>query len=156
MAQLAAPSLGPWARLTLRALTREARLAAAPAALPLALRSAPPALAGTPGGQLPRSGLLAPVRSGIVLTREDLRARPRRRPGSVTGSASAATRLQAMLDQDAAATLGWLSRFARRWAGWHVGQQLVAGPDPRRWWADRAAGTAVVLRELQRRVVAAG
>ena len=61
-----------------------------------------------------------------------------------------------MLDQDAAATLGWLSGFARRWACWHIGQQPVAGPDPRRWWADRAAGTSVVLRELQRRVVAAG
>jgi hypothetical protein len=151
--RLATPSLGPWARLTRRALTREARLATAPAALPLALRTAPPAL-GTPGGQLP-DWLLAPVRSGIVLTHGDLRA------GAAAAGAGyrAGERrysLQAMLDQDAAATLGWLSGFARRWAGWHIGQQPVAGPDPRHWWADRAAGTWVVLRELQRRFVAAG
>ena len=69
--RLDTPSLGGWARLTLRALAREARLAAAPAALPLALRTAPPALE-TPGGQFLRP-LLAPVRSGIVLTRADLR-----------------------------------------------------------------------------------
>jgi hypothetical protein len=153
VAQLATPSLGPWARLTQRALTRETRLAAAPAALPLALRTAPPAL-GTPDGQLP-ARLLAPVRSGMVLTHSDLRA------GAAAAGAGyrAGERrysLQAMLDQDAAATLGWLSGFARRWACWHIGQQPVAGPDPRRWWADRAAGTSVVLRELQRRIVAAG
>ena len=91
----------------------------------------------------------------MVLTHSDLRA-----GAAATGAGYRAGErrysLQAMLDQDAAATLGWLSGFARRWACWHIGQQPVAGPDPRRWWADRAAGTSVVLRELQRRVVAAG
>ena len=173
--RLDTPSLAGWARLTLAALAREARLAAAPAALPLALRTAPPALEtpggqlppapDTPGGQLPPAPdapggqllgpLLAPVRSGIVLTHGDLR--------DAAAAAGAGYRagerrytLQAMLDQDAAATLGWLSGFARRWACWHIGQQPAAGPDPRRWWANRAAGTSHALHELQRRLVAAG
>jgi TorA maturation chaperone TorD len=166
--RLDTPSLGPWARLTLRALAREARLAPAPAALPLALRAAPAALGpagatsggapvsttGDAGGQL-LDALLAPVRSGVLLTRQDLRA--------AATAAEAGCRLgerrytlQAMLDQDATATLGWLSDFARQWAGWHARQQPAAGPDPRHWWADRAARTAAALSELQRQLVAAG
>jgi Nitrate reductase delta subunit len=163
--RLGTPSLSPWARLTLRALGREARLAAPPAALPLALRAAPAALgtASAIGGQAAASAtggrlldtVLAPVRSGVLLTREDLR--------EAAAAAGAGYRLgerrytlRAMLDQDAAATIGWLSDFARQWAGWHARQQPVAGPDPRHWWADRAAGTALALSQLQRRLVAAG
>jgi hypothetical protein len=167
--RLGAPSLSPWARLTLRALGREARQAAAPAALPLALRAAPAALGtvSAANGGVPDSAatsdrggglldaLLAPVRSGVVLTREDL--------GEAAAAAGVGYRLgerrymlEAMLGQDAAATLGWLSDFARQWAGWHAGQQPAAGPDPRHWWADRAARTAVTLNELQRRLVTAG
>ena len=168
VARLGIPSVRLWARLALRALTREAREAGAPAALPLALRAAPPGL--DPGGAGTAAGngagteaaaraadahlpdvLLAPVRSGIVLTREDLR---RAATAGGTGYRIGERRyaLQAMLSQDAAATLGWLSQFASRWAGWHSEQQPVAGPDPRCWWADRAAATAVALHELQRRI----
>ena len=168
VAKLGTPSLSLWTQLARRALTREAREAEVPAALPLALRAAPPGLgpggAGTAAGNgagtaadvrpgvahLP-DALLAPVRSGIVLTREDLR---RAAAAGGTGYRVGERRytLQAMLDQDAAATLGWLSEFAGRWARWHGEQQPVAGPDPRRWWADRAAATVVALHELQRQV----
>jgi hypothetical protein len=164
--RLGTPSLGPWARLTLDALSREARQCAAPAALPLALRAAPPPLGpasavpsltpgavSTPGAGGPTTGhllglLLAPVRSGIVLTREDLREAA---AFGGTGYRVGERRytLQAMLDQDTAATVGWLSDFARQWASWHIEQQPVGGPDPRRWWADRAAGTALALHELR-------
>jgi nitrate reductase delta subunit len=166
--RLGTPSLGPWARLTLRALARETRLCTAPAALPLALRAAPPPLGAGDApdetgwaGPAPGAGghlldlLLAPVRSGVLLTREDLR--------EAADAAGVGYRLgerrytlAAMLGQDGAATLGWLSGFARRWASWHIEQHPVPGPDPRRWWADRAAGTAVALRELQRRLVTTG
>lgn len=169
--RIGAPSLGPWARLTLEVLGREARRCAAPATLPLALRAAPPALgaalgeasgwaggrpagkeAGNPASHL-LDLLLAPVRSGIVLTREDLReAADAAGVGYRVGERRYA--LRAMLDQDAAATLDWLSGFARRWASWHIEQQPVTGPDPRRWWADRAAGTALALRELHGRIAA--
>ncbi len=153
--RLGTPSLGPWARLTLRALARETRLCTAPPALPLALRAAPPALADVVSDGNLLDLLLAPVRSGLLLTREDLR--------EAADAAGVGYRLgerrytlAAMLGQDGVATLGWLSGFARRWASWHIEQQPVCGPDPRRWWADRAAGTAVALRELQRQLVTAG
>jgi hypothetical protein len=161
--RLGTPSLGQWAELTLRALAREARQAAAPAALALALRAAPAALgaASSVNGRTKDRGdgllgaLLAPARSGVVLTREDLRE-----AASVTGVGyrlgERRYTLEAMLSQDAAATLGWLSDFARRWAGWHAGQQPAAGPDPRHWWADRAARTAATLKDLQSRLVTAG
>ncbi|HCU94221.1 MAG TPA: hypothetical protein DHU96_16460 [Actinobacteria bacterium] len=162
------PTLGTWARLTLDALAREARCCAVPATLPLALRAAPPPLAtvlseaSAPAGSGPAGSetgdpaghlldlLLAPVRSGLVLTRENLReAADAAGVGYRVGERRYT--LQAMLDQDPAATLGWLSGFARQWASWHIEQQPVTGPDPRRWWADRAAGTALALRNLQRR-----
>ncbi len=151
--RIGTPSLGLWARLTLTALAREAGRCAAPAALPLALRAAPPALAAAVGDNNLPDLLLAPVRSGIVLTREDLRAAA---DAAGTGYRIGERRyaLQAMLDQDVAATLGWLTGFARQWASWHIGQQPVAGPDPRRWWAGRAAGTALTLRDLQGRLTA--
>lgn len=151
--RLGTPSLGPWARLTLRALARESRLATAPAALPLALRAAPSALDTCSGHLLDL--LLTPVRSGIVLTHGDLREGAAAAGAGYRAGERRYT-LQAMLDQDPAATLGWLSGFARRWACWHIEQQPVAGPDPRHWWADRAGSTAVALRELQRQLVTAG
>lgn len=147
--RLCTPRLGTWARLTLDALAREARCCAAPATLPLALRAAPPPLAQAVSNSHLLDLLLAPVRSGIVLTRENLReAADAAGVGYRVGERRYT--LQAMLDQDPAATLGWLSGFARQWASWHIEQQPVTGPDPRRWWADRAAGTALSLRNLQR------
>jgi Nitrate reductase delta subunit len=162
--RLDTPALGAWARLTLRALARETRLCAASPGLPLALRAAPPPLAPPgPGGTGTYPGgdgglldlLLAPVRSGVVLTREDLREAAQT-AGVGCRLGERRYTLQAMLDQDAPATLGWLSGFARRWASWHVQQQPVPGPDPRRWWAARAAGTATALHQLQRQLVTAG
>jgi hypothetical protein len=160
---LGTPSLGQWAVLTLRALVREARHATAPAVLPLALRAAPAALetVSAANGRVDDSrdglldALLAPVRSGVVLTREDLR--------EAAAAAGLGYRLgerrytlKAMLGQDASATLGWLSDFARQWERRHAGQQPIVGSDPRDWWAERASRTAVTLKELQRQLVTAG
>ncbi len=168
VSRLAAPSLSRWARLTLRALGREARQVAAPAALPLALRAAPAPLPGKgraaasaaregvpdDGGGL-LDALMAPVRSGVVLTRHDLR--------DAAAAAGVGYRLgerrytlQAMLSQDAAATLSWLAAFARQWSDWHTGQEPIDGPDPRLWWAGRAQRTVMTLTELQRQLVTAG
>jgi TorA maturation chaperone TorD len=160
--RLGTPALGPWARLTLQALAREARLAMPPAGLPLALRSAPPPLRPVGTGSASALGrhdlldvLLAPVRSGVVITSEDLR-----QAAAVTGVGyrlgERRYTLAAMLDQDSPATVGWLRTFARRWARWHARQRPVQTPDPRRWWAGRAGGTAVALSELQGRHLAAG
>jgi TorA maturation chaperone TorD len=165
VSSLAAPSLSRWAQLSLRALSREARQAAAPASLPLALRSAPAALradhhAGasmvrdSDGGRL-LDAVLTPARSGLIVTRDDLRdAAKRAGVGYRLGERRYA--LQAMLGQDTAATLGWLSSFATQWADKHARQQPVNGADPRHWWAGRAQHTAATLSKLQRQLVAAG
>jgi TorA maturation chaperone TorD len=145
---LGVPSLAAWAQLTLSALGREARRAAPPSALPLALRTAPPPVTPADGrGQL-LDALVAPVCSAVLLTGTDLR--------EATAAAGLGYRvgerrytLQSMLDQDPEATLGWLAGHARRWAALHAAQQPVAGHDPRHWWARRAARSARTLRQLK-------
>ena len=152
--RLGVPSLAAWARLTGSALGAEARRAAPPAALPLALRTAPAPVSFAPvssarvssaeRGQL-LEALLAPVRSGVLLTSADLRAAAAAAGlGYRVGERRYA--LRALLDQDAAATVAWLGGHASQWAARHAAQQPVAGPDPRRWWARRAARTARTLR----------
>ncbi len=151
--RLDVPSLAAWAQLTRSALSREVRRAAPPPAYPLALRTAPPPLRmADDRGQL-LDALVAPVRSGVLLTGMDLR-----------GAAAAAGlgyrigerryTLRALLDQDASATLGWLASHARRWADLHTAQQPIGGHDPRHWWARRAARTARTLTRLQTRLAA--
>lgn len=144
--RVAGPALAAWAELTLRALHREARSPAASptAALPAALRAAPaPLRSGDSRDQL-LDFLVAPVRSGILLTREDLReAAAAAGLGYRVGERRYT--LAAMLDQDAGAALDWLSGHASKWAKWHAGQLPVGGHDPRHWWARRAAGTARTL-----------
>jgi hypothetical protein len=166
--RLGVPSLAAWGRLTLSALGAEACRAALPSALPLALRTAPepigpppgapptgPAQAGAaqagaaPAGPTAGRGwlldaLLAPVRSGVLLTGADLRDGAKAAGVGYRVGERRYT-LQAMLDQDAGATLSWLAAHARRWAALHAAQQPVAGPDPRHWWARRAEHTARTL-----------
>lgn len=145
------PSLRAWARLTAGTLAAvEAGLPAAPD-LPLALRvAAPPPEDATVGGLL--DGLLAPVRSGIVLTHDDLVAGA----GTLGVGLRRGERryvLRAMLEQEPAGTGAWLAGFA---AGWeHRHRQRWAATDPHlpedphhpvaAWWAARAAATAGLL-----------
>ncbi len=157
--RLDVPSLAAWARLTRSALGTEARRATPPAALPLALRTAPPPVSWPPASSAPArsapasssaepgqllDALFAPVRSGVLITGADLRAAA---AASGLGYRVGERRyaLRAMLDQDATATLAWLAGHASRWAALHAAQQPVAGPDPRHWWARRAARTARIL-----------
>jgi TorA maturation chaperone TorD len=152
---LGAPSLAAWARLTRSALGREARRAAPPPALPLALRTAPPPIRPAARRDQLLGALLAPVRSAILLTGADLReAAAAAGVGYRVGERRYT--LRAMLDQDAGATLSWLAGHASRWAALHAAQQPVAGPDPRHWWARRAARTARTLDRLGSRLPAAG
>jgi Nitrate reductase delta subunit len=153
--RLGAPSLAAWARLTLVALGREAHRAAGPPALPLALRAAPAPI-GRPEnrGQL-LDALIAPARSGVLLTREDLREAV-----AVTGLGYRVGErrytLGALLDQDVGAAVAWLADHARRWAVLHATQQSIGGHDPRHWWARRAARTARTLQQLPTLLVTGG
>jgi hypothetical protein len=147
---LGAPALTAWARLTAAAVTEEigaapAATGLAPARLPLALRAAP-AMPGA-GSSLDDlvGALITPVRSGIIVTR--------RRLAEVAGQAGVGFRigerrfaLRAMLEQDPAATLTWLSRECGRWARRHASRPSADAVT--RWWAGRAASTGRLLREL--------
>ena len=166
-AALDAPALAAWARLAQRALAAEyaecatgyarsdvtgsdvtgpgatgpgASGPAPEARLPLALRAAPAGL--TAEGRIGdlTAALTTPVRSGMILTRHRLAAG--------AGQAAVGHRigerrftLRAMLEQDPAATLGWLAGEARRWQARHASRPGATS----RWWAARAGQTAALL-----------
>lgn len=113
--------------------------------LPAALRNAPGfADPRIEGGAAFIASLLAPVRSGVILLRDDLE-----RLGEEAGLACRAGErryvLNAFLAQDPARTLSWLARHAEDWSD----RVAVRGPAPiAAWWSKRAEKTALVLNEL--------
>ncbi|MDQ2726659.1 MAG: molecular chaperone TorD family protein [Actinomycetota bacterium] len=132
-----------WADLTRRLLVREAMLTPGATTLPLALRAAPSPLDAAATAPAVLDAVTAPVRTGFVLTYRDLDVAARRLGlGLRRGERRFA--LQAMLDQDPAATLAWLGDHARRWARLHRRRPAVAH-DPGIWWAERATASAEVL-----------
>jgi hypothetical protein len=149
VAGLDAPALAGWARLAQHALTAEYAAGytgadvggpAPDGRLPLALRAAPAGLTAQGGAGELIAALTTPVRSGMILTRQRLAAG--------AGQAAVGHRigerrftLRAMLEQDPAATLGWLAAEARRWQARHAGRPGRTS----RWWADRAGQTAGLL-----------
>jgi hypothetical protein len=156
VADLAVPVLGAWAGLTLRALAAEYRALPAagsagepghlpdPGRLPLALREAPGGVA--PGGRLAGvvDALTTPVRTGMILTRRRLAiGAGRAGVGHRIGERRFA--LRAMLEQDPAATLGWLGDEAHRWEQRHAARGT--GDAACQWWAARAAHTRQCLRD---------
>ena len=159
--EMSGPFYGSWARLLRDALAEEAaaarelpEVAGKPkeSPLPLHLRDvAPlpdprqPAGSDTPGQDFLQA-LLAPVRSGMILTRVDLsRAARELELGARMGERLYI--LKALLGQDSAATLRWLADEARAWTARH---QAVTGfaPDVTAFWIERASTTARLLDEL--------
>ena len=115
-------------------------------------RYLPAALRGAPGLADPRregadafmAGLLAPLRAGVIVLRDDLV-----RLGDEVGLACRAGErryvLRSFFAQDPAGTLRWLASHARRWSVRVAGR----GPEPvARWWAARAGESAQLLAEL--------
>ena len=167
--ELAGPYYRAWAELLLEALREEATHAASlpldtegalQVELPLHLRAVPPLPdpratdGGTPDARTdaPPTGeafleaLLAPVRSGIVVTRADL-ARAARELGLGTRMGERLYILKALLGQEPSATLAWLADEARRQAARHRAEEgfdegVIA------FWRERAATTARLLDEL--------
>ena len=138
-----------WAELLGSALAAEAEAAHPPSRLPLALRQAPGPPALDSGAAAMLDAVLAPARSGVVLTRGRLLGAAR---GLGVGSRQGERRfmLQAMLDQDTTGTLGWIAGEAARWAELHR-RWMPAEAGIRSWWTDRAAATAGVFETLARR-----
>jgi hypothetical protein len=154
VSDLGVPALSGWAKLTMRALVAEHATmpADAPlpvARLPLALRDAPPPLTGDEDLRELLDGLVAPIRSGMILTRRAL--------AIGAGQAGAGHRigerrftLRAMLEQEPERTSGWLADEAERWSARHAASAL--GDPVHHWWAERAFATATALRPAAGRV----
>ena len=145
--ELGAAPYRRWAELLDRVLTAEHTSLGPPGILPAHLREAP-ALPDPRDGDVPAfvAGLLAPVRSGLVVARADLvRIARELELGARVGER--AYMLRALLSQDVAATLEALAAEASRQRGHVAGD--VAGDDlVATFWRGRLTGTADLLAEL--------
>ncbi len=139
-------TLTPWANLLAKALHDETHRANPALSLPMALKqAADPLTADSTDGLL--DSVIAPIRSGIILTRNDLRdASSRLGVGCRIGERRFT--LRSMLEQDPHATVSWLRDESLRWASQHSAHPKVLGGDPRTWWASRALASASTLDEL--------
>jgi TorA maturation chaperone TorD len=147
MAALPAGFHPAWARLLRSALLSEARELAPPPSPPLHLRDLPE-LPG-PGPELIRA-LLAPARSGLIITRNDLM--------SAAAAAGLGARLggreftvRALIDSDPAAMSGWLAGHAAWWAERHRAD-IALLPGIAGLWLGRAQASLHVLRQLPARL----
>ena len=144
--ELAPGFYAAWAKLLAEALASSCSEVEMPTQLPLHLRAAaPPPNPASEGYEAFLDALLAPVRSGLVLTRADL-ARCGRAIG--TGSRSGGRRLilAGLVAQDGQATWGWLAREAKRWEVRHT---RLESPSPiAAFWSERAGLTAARCLEL--------
>ncbi len=126
-----------WAGLLRSALLSEAERLVPPDELPLGLREAtelPDPRSGEPGRFL--DAVLAPVRSGMIITRNDL-ARAAAALGLGLRLGERRYVLQALASQDPGATFRWLRDEALRWADVHLryGDELGL---VRSFWTGRA------------------
>jgi len=153
VAELGGPFHAAWAGLLGEALALGRRHAAergeAEAGLPLHLREAEPLPDPRAGGDGAAEAflraLLAPVRSGMILTRRDL-ARAGRELGLGVRLGERAYVLRALLAQHAPRTLAWLAGEARRQGARHGG--VDNDPVITAFWQDRALAAAALLDEL--------
>jgi hypothetical protein len=142
--ELGITSVAAWAQLTEGALRAEYTDLGPAEMLPLALRAAPPGMDAADSLDETLDALVAPIRSGVVLTYRDLAVCG----GQVGVGLRRGERrfaLKAMLEQDAAATLRWLGDHARRWSERSAAR---TADDVSAWWSHRAANTARVLETL--------
>jgi hypothetical protein len=140
----------PWAELLVEVVKEAVEVLAVPEGLPVHLAQAP----ALDDPRTPESGdgagfldaLLAPVRSGMILTRADL-VRAGRELGLGVRIGERSYTLKALLGQDPAAVLEWLSKEARRQA--LVYRELDWVPEEiARFWRERARLTAELLEKL--------
>ena len=145
-AELGGATQRGWAHLLWRALRAEAAALPSPSTPPPAVREAPPALAAEPDPRRVLAQVLAPGRSGVILTRADL-ARGAAALGLGLRLGERRYALQALLDQEPVATIGWLAAEAGGFAARleRFGRALAG---PIRFWTGRARGTQARLLAL--------
>jgi hypothetical protein len=136
-----------WAEILEETLLAEAARLPSEGLVPLHLRAAAPLSDPREEGLEPfLSALVAPVRSGMVLTRADL-GRAARELGLGLRVGERRFALRALLAQDAEATLGWLASEAEAWAERHRRHDDVLAPVGEAW-AERAERASALLAEL--------
>ena len=145
--EIGTPFYRRWAKLLLEALLEEAAHLGPPAALPLHLREAPGMVDPREANadDFPQS-LLAPARSGLILTRADL-ARAAHALGAGLRAGERKFALKSLLGQDGEGALAWLAGEASAWAVRHARRRDALG-QVAEWWSQRAEATATLLREL--------
>ncbi len=115
----------------------------------LLLRQAPPL--ADPRQEAPQAfldALLSPVRSGVILVRDDL-VRAGRELSLGVRAGERKFVLKALLSQEPAATLEWLAREGRAWAARHRDNAALLGAAAE-LWVERAEAFAVLAAELSR------
>lgn len=142
--QLAAPYYSGWARVLGEVLADEARAVGPQDSLPLHLRAAPGLPEVDASGAEWVSAVLAPVRSGFIVTSWDLR-RAAADLGLGARVGERAFALRSMLEQDARASVGWLADEAGRAALAHAESEPVLGAVAA-FWRRRAETCEVALR----------
>lgn len=146
VAELGAAPYAAWADLTLEALAEEAERLGPPERLSIHLREAPPLEIGGDEAEPLARALLTPVRSGIILTRQDLAAAARQLGVGVRlGERRVA--LQSLLEQDEPAILNWCADDAARWQA-RCERHVTAFGESARFWIERAGQTERMLRAL--------
>jgi len=148
MKEIGPPFYHRWADLLARALGEEIESRGTPEWLPLHLREAPePADPEVEGGEAFLRSLLAPVSSGIVLVRADLhRAARELQLGVRLGERRFV--LEALMAQEAGATLDWLMRECDRWIDRHREVEPPTGVI-NNYWTTRTAITRRILQEMR-------
>ncbi|GMR12013.1 MAG: hypothetical protein BMS9Abin29_0200 [Gemmatimonadota bacterium] len=138
---------GAWSTMLEKAILAELGSNSRPRSLPVHLREAP----GVPdprtdGGEAFLHGLLAPARSGVIVTRGDL-AGVARRSGLGLRMGERAYILKALFSQGAAEVLEWFVETAEDWAGRHARQGVDLG-EVSAFWERRARSTANLAAAL--------
>jgi TorA maturation chaperone TorD len=135
LAEIGSPFYRAWGAVLLEALVAQASELGPAEQLPLHLREAPRLTSP--------DEVLAPVKSGIVIVRDDLR-RAARQLGLGLRQGERSYVMKALLGQDPGATLTWLAGEAERWADIHrsMPDELAVIRD---YWAGRAEFSAELI-----------
>lgn len=141
--EIAPPFYRAWGELLRETLLAEADEVGPLEALPLQLRAAPGLPDPEDGGEDWVGALVAPVRSGMILTRRDL-GRAARELGLGLRMGERAFALRSMLEQDHSTTVGWLAREAEGWAARHRAMQGALG-DVAEFWRERVEAVRALL-----------
>lgn len=142
------PAYRAWGALLAESLEQDAKDAGVPKSVPAHFRDAPGLADPRDEGAEPfLDSLLAPVRAGFVLVRDDLR-RCATDLGLGIRTGERRYLLEALLGQDAGRVCGWLAEEAGAWAE-EWGQREWLGPVGS-FWAGRCRGSVGLLGVLAR------